>query len=639
MHNFCEYVFKCFYMKKLEPILITTIFILLVSNNLFSQLVYPLTRNDSALIVKYQQAYEDQQAINHKKEASRFLNLIAMLYWEKNHFDKAEKFFIQSLNINKKLANENGVAMINNNLAMIYADKKDYKKSFNYFEKTLAARRVGKEKIGIISALINQAVVLNKLKKYEQAIKNLLESLDIARELNDPNQMKACYGMLSETYEKSGNTKKSLYYYEYYKTFNDLVTRKKIKKSQSELKAERLLKENAELSERNKQLELNKTESELRDTKTEVKNYSKRQKELLETLSKKEMSIRIIKQESIIKDFENATLKVEKKQQLRIIIIISIGFLIIAVFAIFLYRLYIQKKRINQLLKSKNQEILQHQEEILTQRDELEASNKVIAEKNHSITQSINYAKHIQNAMLERKNLLSNYLPKSFINYYPRDIVSGDFYWHTKIGSKIFVIVSDCTGHGVPGAFISMIGNNILNDVIEHRKIFDPAEILKELDDGVVESLNQKHSNNTDGMDIAVCVIDEKTKQLNYAGAKAPIMIFQNNELNYVKADRKSIGGMHIMKRKLVEKVFTTKTFDLSNSETSVYMFSDGIIDQFDSLNQNKFSTKRLKNVLINVQNLNIEEQKEKLSSEFKNWKGFNEQLDDVTILGFKVKY
>ncbi len=621
------------------------IILILISSNLYSQRVYPLSRNDSALLVQYKKAYQDQYDMGHIKEASKFLNLSAMLYWERNHFDEAETKFLSSLKINKQLANQNGIAMINNNLAMIYADKKEYKKSLNYFEETLLARRVGKEKIGIISALINQSVVYNNLKQYDASVKNLKEALDLAREMNDPVQMRSCYGMLSETYQKAGNIKQSMYYYDYFRTFNDIVISKRIKKSRNELKNERLHRELAELEKRNKELELSKTEKKLEETKYEVKIYSKNQRELLETLSKQEMSLRIVKQEAVISEFENEKLKNEKKRQRNIIAIISIALIIIAVFSLFLFRLYRQKNKYNKLLLLKNAEIHQQKEEIETQKEELERSNTIIAQKNESITQSINYAKYIQTAMLNRKEFFSNFISESFIFFMPRDIVSGDFYWYAKIKEKIFIIVSDCTGHGVPGAFISMAGNNLLTDIIEHQNIHDPADILFNLNKGIVEALNQKHSDNSDGMDIAICVIDEKNKKLEYAGAKAPIIVFQNNELNYVEPDRKSIGGIEYLLRNKKEKIkerikqFTTKEIDISNIETSIYMFSDGIIDQFDKTNNKKFSRKRLKETLREIQNLSMEEQKKELQRIYSEWKGRNEQTDDMTIIGFKLSF
>lgn len=620
--------------------------ILLISSNIYSQKVYDLSRNDSAMLVEYNAAYLEQYKIGHLKEATNYLNLSAMLLWTKNHFDEAETKFLKSLELNKKLANQNGVAMINNNLAMIYADKGDYIKSLNYFEETLLARRVAKEKIGIISALINQSVVFTKLKKYDKSVKNLEEALDLAREMNDDTQMRSCYGMLSETYQKAGDTKKSLYYYEYFRTFNNYVTEKTIKKSKEEVKNERLQRELAELEKQNKELELFRTEKELKKSEGKIKTINAKQEELLKTLSKQEMSLRIITQESTIKELENKTLKNEKAQQRTVITIISIAFLLIAIVLVFIFRLYRQKNEYNKQLLLKNQEVLiqnleinQHREEIETQRDALEDSNVIIQKKNESITNSINYARNIQSAMLNRKTKLSNYVTKSFILFKPRDIVSGDFYWYAKIKHKKFIIVSDCTGHGVPGAFISMIGNNILTDLIMHQNIHNPSEILFELNKGVVEALNQNHSDNSDGMDIAICVIDEENKELEYAGAKSPIILFQSDMLNYVKPDTHSVGGVHRFRKKKKTNKFITKIFDIADQETSVYMFSDGIIDQFDSTDSNKFTRKRFKEILEKSQELSMEDQKIRLDQVLNNWKGNTNQTDDITVLGFKLNY
>ena len=174
---------------------------------------YALSRQDSALIHKYLNKAAGHENNQNLKEASRFLNDAAMIYWEHNHYDQSIKYFKKSLAFNKKLANENGIAMINSNLALINTDKKNYTEALRYFKNTLAVRKSNNEPIGIISAHINISVVLNNLEKHDEAVGHLLEALNEAREINDPDQMRACYGMLSETYQKAGNVEKSLYYY------------------------------------------------------------------------------------------------------------------------------------------------------------------------------------------------------------------------------------------------------------------------------------------------------------------------------------------------------------------------------------------------------------------------------------------
>ncbi len=351
------------------------------------------------------------------------------------------------------------------------------------------------------------------------------------------------------------------------------------------------------------------------------------------------MSLKIIKQEAKISEFENEKLKLEKKQQNTVILIISIALILIAIGIVFLYRLYRQKNKYNELLLVKNQEINQQKEEIETQRDGLEKSNIIIEHKNKAITQSINYAQHIQSAMLSRKDKLRRFIPQAFILYRPRDIVSGDFYWYAKIENKIFVIISDCTGHGVPGAFISMTGSNLLSNIIESNNIHEPSEILAELDKGIIEALNQKHSENQDGMDISICVIDTEKEHIEYSGAKSPLIVIENNQLSYLKPNKSSIGGVRPQRRNkpAPKKTFETQTIDYTGKNISIYMFSDGIIDQFDKNNEKKFTRNRLKNILLQIQNQTMQQQENKLNNTLNNWQGNNSQTDDITIIGFSM--
>ncbi len=361
-------------MKQSYIFLLLIIFQFIVISS-YAQTVYPLSRNDSAMIVQYEKSYDEQIEKNSLKGASDFKNKSAMLYWELNHFDEAERFFLESLAINKKLANRNAIAMINNNLAMIYADKKDYQKSLDYFAETLLARRVGNEKTGIISALINQSVVYNKLEQYEPAIANLEEALDLAREMNDPKQMRSCYGMLSETYQKAGNTEKSLYYYDYFKTFNELVTDTRIKKSTKELEIERLRAELAESNAKQKDLELFKKDHQLTQKNEELEESNSEIKYLVDSLTKKELAIEVIKKEAKIKQLEAHEIIKKKQNTIKIILSFSIFVIIISLLLLLAYR---QKRHINIKLKQQNEAILQQKEEILIQKEEIVEQDKIL---------------------------------------------------------------------------------------------------------------------------------------------------------------------------------------------------------------------------------------------------------------------
>jgi len=298
-----------------------------------------------------------------------------------------------------------------------------------------------------------------------------------------------------------------------------------------------------------------------------------------------------------------------------------------------------------------NEEIKQQNEEIISQRDHIETQNAILENKNlaiekanQEITSSINYAKRIQHAILPDIETIKSFFPESFVLYTPRDIVSGDFYWITTKNYKIIVAVVDCTGHGIPGALMSMIGNEILNDIVKSRNITEPDKILYQLRQGIIHTLRQEESNNQDGMDVVICTIDnypESYKEhlgeqkLEYAGAGRALLYVQDNILHEIKADRIIIGGLKTYDS---EQLFQKHTISLAKS-TIVYMFSDGYIDQFGGAIKKKFGSRRLKELLQKISPLSMEKQHAYLHHTIQNWmiEGDEKQLDDITILGLKL--
>lgn len=253
-----------------------------------------------------------------------------------------------------------------------------------------------------------------------------------------------------------------------------------------------------------------------------------------------------------------------------------------------------------------------------------------IEHKNKEVTDSINYAQRIQKAILPSSNLIESYLPKSFIVYIPKDIVSGDFYWADKKEGKVFFAVADCTGHGVPGAMMSVIGQSALNRVVNEFGITKPAQMLDKLSLLVEEAFSKSGSDVRDGMDIALCSLDTKTNKLEFAGANNPVYILSGNELREIKATKQPIGRFES------RVAFVNNEINL-NTGDMVYLFSDGIADQFGGPDGKKFKYKRVKELLLHNQTKSHIEQKELIANEFNNWKGQNEQVDDVCIMGVKI--
>lgn len=228
---------------------------------------------------------------------------------------------------------------------------------------------------------------------------------------------------------------------------------------------------------------------------------------------------------------------------------------------------------------------------------------------------------------------ISNKLPHRFVLYLPKDIVSGDFYWLSETQGKIIVTVADCTGHGVPGAFMSMLGTAFLNEIVNKSKIFHPNEILNRLRTQVITSLHQKGElgGSQDGMDIAMYVLDMKNKSLEFAGANNPLLIFRNKELRIIKGDKMPIG-IHTH----AERPFSSHVMEIQPDDV-LYVFSDGYADQFGGPDQKKFMVKQLKNLLFEIHELEMEKQREILENRFLEWKGKNQQIDDILILGVKI--
>ncbi len=264
--------------------------------------------------------------------------------------------------------------------------------------------------------------------------------------------------------------------------------------------------------------------------------------------------------------------------------------------------------------------------EIVEQKEEIE-------EKNRDITDSINYAKKIQDAMLPSSQDMASLFPDSFIFYHPKDIVSGDFYWLTEKDGKSLIAVADCTGHGVPGAFMSMIGNSLLNEIVNDKGILEPALILDQLKEGVIKALKQKGETgeSQDGMDIAFCTFDLKNNEVEFAGAYNSLYIIRENVMDEVKADRMPIGVYAGTDHKFTNNKVSIQKGDI------LYFFSDGFTDQSGGPRGKKFMRKRFKELILGIHEMTMPEQLDHLYTTFEEWKGDLEQNDDICMIGIKV--
>jgi len=263
---------------------------------------------------------------------------------------------------------------------------------------------------------------------------------------------------------------------------------------------------------------------------------------------------------------------------------------------------------------------------------EVVKQKEIIEEKNKSITDSIIYAKRIQDATLPDRNLVRNYLTNSFVLFKPKDIVSGDFYWIHKYGDEILFAVVDCTGHGVPGAFLSLIGHNSLNQIVNELKIYEPARILKELNRIVSKTLqnNLQETNIKDGMDMSICALNVKTNVLQFAGAFNPLYLVRNEQMEEIKGDKIAIGSGN---NGLSE--FTNNVIQLKEGDC-IYLFSDGYADQFGGPKGKKFKYSKFKELLVEIHKKDMNEQHDILNRMIDDWQGDLEQIDDVCVIGLR---
>jgi serine phosphatase RsbU (regulator of sigma subunit) len=268
------------------------------------------------------------------------------------------------------------------------------------------------------------------------------------------------------------------------------------------------------------------------------------------------------------------------------------------------------------------------------QQQKIQIKNKEIEAKNKDITDSIHYAQKIQQAVLPIEENIQRSVPLDFILFKPKDIVSGDFYWFHEINSDEYIIIgADCTGHGVPGAFMTVIGSNILNHIIIENKVFSPGKIIKQLDERITTTLKQEKEKTIkvqDGMDCGVLYVNKSKKEFIYAGAKRSAYFISENVPSEIKSSKLSVGGLRSGEKNFEEVKMNYKPDDI------IYLYTDGYADQFGGEKSKKYSTKRLKEDLLKINEESLAEQKNKLENNFMSWKNNLEQIDDVCIIGIR---
>ncbi|MES2138130.1 MAG: tetratricopeptide repeat protein [Bacteroidota bacterium] len=503
---------------------------------------------------------------------------IGSVYMKQGEYSKATGYYLRSLKITEEIGSVNGISAQLGNLGTAYMEQGDYTKALDtYFKALKIAEELG-DKIGISANLSNIGSLYTEQKKYKEAYDYLSRALVLGKNSGAKDAVKGDYEKLSVLYENSNIL------------LPDSVGNKLLTMEQMRLLA----------------IKYYKRSIQIRD---EIfSEESKKQ------LVRKEMNYEFDKKEAITKadqDKKDAFAMADKKKANQVLILISCLFVLVFVFALFVFRSLGITRR---------------------QKGIIEKKSKLLEEKNKDITDSIHYAKRIQDALLRDEEHTSLHLPEHFILYIPKDIVSGDFYWGAEKSGHWYFAAVDCTGHGVPGAVMSMLGISFLNDIVSSDQLPSPAEVLDRLREKVVKELRQtgEAGGSKDGMDISIARLDLTTFELQWAGANNSLTFIRNGELEEIKANKQPIGYHP------ENSPYTNHEIQLQKGD-SIYIFSDGYADQFGGPKGKKLSHKKLKN-LLNIHNyLPMKEQKILLKKRFTEWKGSLEQVDDVCVFGVRV--
>jgi len=527
---------------------------------------------------------------------------IGSIYDLREDYDKALDYFNKSVSIFENLNEKYNLSQSYNHIGVIYRKKGNYDKALEVFTKSLHISEELGDKSGVSISLVNIGDIYNQQKKYKKALDYFFRSLKISKEIGDANFIGSTNRNIGEIYFSLKQYNKALNYFKNAKAIAHQIGALEGEKDAAEALSRTYSKLNLfKLAYQNHLLYKNLFDS----LKNDENIKSIAQKEMQYSFDKKQ------KEQEYEQKRKEAEFQAEIKRQRLIRTIFIVGFVFVLLFAFAMLRSYRIIKKTNVLLAE--------------QRDK-------IVEQKQAITDSIIYAKRIQSAVLPSKEFAEEILPEHFILFKPRDIVSGDFFWMTQKGSKTIVVAADCTGHGVPGAFMSMLGVSFLNDIVNKNETVQANLILNKLRADVKRTLDQtgKKDEAKDGMDIALCIIDYETNKLQYAGAYNPLYLYRKDELLQIKADKMPIG-IYIKEK----ESFTNHELDLQKGDT-FYIFSDGYVDQFGGARGEKFKSKKFKELLLNLQSKKLSEQKEILDNTLTEWRGEYSQLDDICVIGVR---
>jgi serine phosphatase RsbU (regulator of sigma subunit) len=514
----------------------------------------------------YQKALKLKLEINDKKASTIILGNIGDIYKAGGEYIKALEYFHEAVQLSAELKEEGLVGYFMACSGSAYELKGDYSNAYRSFSDALEIAEKQKDKVMIAANNISLGGLLLHDHKNDEAEEHLQKGLETATAIHDLNNQRDAHNKLSGLYRAENKWRQALDHYMSYIALQDSIF-------------------NTENTRKSVQSEMNF-------------EFDKKQAEAKAVQAEKDaITAEDLRQQKLQRNFFIA------------------GFLLVLLIAVFIFRGYRQKQRSNKIIEAQTNEA-EHQKEL-------------IEEKNKEITDSINYAKRLQEAILPPQKLFDQHLPENFILYKPKDIVAGDFYWLEHRNGITYVAAADCTGHGVPGAMVSVVCSNALNRAVKEFGITEPAKILDKTRELVLATFSKSDKDVKDGMDISLCAIHPDGK-VEWAGAYNPLWYISEGEMKELTADKQPIGKTDD------PKPFSNRNIQLKKGDL-LYLFSDGYPDQFGGEKGKKFKYKPMKELLLKNSSLSPAEQKEQLEAAFNSWKGNLEQVDDVCIIGVRL--
>jgi serine phosphatase RsbU (regulator of sigma subunit) len=526
---------------------------------------------------------KDEQCVS-----GRYTN-IGDLYLRLERFEEALNYHFKALAISRRIGIKNREALVLNNIAKTFLKLGKEKEALLYIDSSLSIRKEIKDPEGLADNYLTLAKTFYLAKEYEKSLNAALKALEIAGSSGLSSLSMEAYQDMSNNYVKLNDYKNAFKSYQNYIGIRDSIY-------------------NIETS---------------------------------RELTKKQLNFEFSQQQEIqnlIQDKKDAVAEKQIQKQKYIRNGLFIGLSLIGLILFLVFRSLKRKKESNLFLNKVNATLTEQKFRLQRQNDQIEHQHKLIETKNREITDSIFYAKNIQTSLIPSKLDFEKYFEESFILFKPKDIISGDFYWISDKEGKIVFVTADCTGHGVPGGFMSMLGISMLNEIINEYALTEPALVMSKLRKKVITSLKQKgvSGEHQDGMDLTLMVIDKKEMKLVYSTANHTFYIVRKNEegtfeLKQYKGDKQPVG---IYGEKL--RPFS-QTEVLLQKDDIIYTFTDGYADQFGGPHGKKFKYKQLQEVLLRIAALPLSEQLENLDKTMSSWKRNVEQIDDITVIGIKV--